>query len=83
MPIPIIGSSNNGEIPKAEQIMLIFNKIGAAAGSANRPSAFKTPIAQATSETKIKYGNMTLVSSTVSSYFSGLDAKPAANRKTN
>jgi len=60
--------------------MPIFNKIGAADGAAKRPSAFKTPIAQATSETKIKYGNMTLVNSTVNSYFSGLDAKPAAKR---
>ena len=80
MPMPIIGSSNNGEITNADPIMPIFNKIGAAAGAAKRPSALSTPIAQATSETKIKYGNMTLVSSTVKSYFSGLEAKPAANR---
>ena len=29
-----------------------------------------------------KYGNITLVSNTVSSNFSGLDAKPVAKRKT-
>ncbi len=78
----MIGFSNNGEIPKAAPIMPMFNKIGAAAGAAKRSSAFKTPIAHATSETNIKYGNITLVSNTVSSNFSGLDAKPVAKIKT-
>ena len=80
--MPVIGSFSKGEITKAAPIIPTFKKIGAAAGAAKRPSALSMPIDHATSETKIKYGNMIRVSSTVSSNFSGLDAKPAAKRKT-
>ncbi|GIT09292.1 MAG: hypothetical protein CM1200mP30_29220 [Pseudomonadota bacterium] len=68
--MPVIGSFNIGEIKKGAPINFPkFKKIGAAAGQQNGPPAFSMPIDHATSETKIKYGNIIRVSSTVSSNF--------------
>ena len=51
---PIMGSSMRVPMSRADRIMEMFSRVGAAAGRANSLNAFKIPMHSAASPIKIK-----------------------------
>ena len=50
----MMGEANMPEKPSTAAMIPMLRKIGAAAGAANLPSEFKTPMAQATRDTSTR-----------------------------
>ena len=67
---PMIGSGSRGPRNRTEAIMIIFNSTGEREGVRKDRSEYSIPMARAARPMNMRYGNMTLVSSTERVYVS-------------